>query len=61
MIGRQVGYLQGRSITTVEPAYNDIGLYYTSSITSVPVNYSLLTTTLLSSFITISVYTTPRL
>jgi hypothetical protein len=43
----------------VEPGYNEIGLYDTSSITRysvVPINSSLLTTTLYSSVITTLVY-----
>jgi hypothetical protein len=44
---------------TVEPGYNDIGLYDTSSIASdidVPINSSLLTVTLYFSVITTLVY-----
>jgi len=47
----------GGEINVVEPGYNDIGLYDTSSIAShslvVPINSSLLTTILNTSVITI--------
>ena len=68
---RQVVYLVRISLweklkrNTVEPGYNNIGLYDTSLITSdiggTTINSSLLIVTLYSPVLTTSVYTTPRL